>query len=572
MKTTFCYDHYFLYEEMTACLQKLQTVKPEWMQLETLGVTQQGRQLWAVTITDPASGAAQDKPALYVDGNQHAGEVASSMVAMHLIDVLVTGADEIAIHDLLQKYTFYVIPRVALDGAELYMTTPDEVRSIPQALDNADSLSGLHLADVDGDGAIRYMRVKNANGCWKVSPDDDRMMVRRKPWETQGVFYNVYREGVIEGWNGVDIQMADARWPQDFNRNFPIGWEHDKWTTTGRYPLCHMETKALADFVLNHPNIASVLTFHTAGGYFIYPPQFPTDKATYEADRRLYEARGEWGHELTGYPVLNLFRQFWPKDSKGGYGAFDDWCHEALGIPAMTIECWSLNQISGVPNAYPMSAFGILEEDAACERDTIQILRWMDEHLGKDTFKPWTKAQHPQLGEVEIGGVNHKFTVQNCPPAWLHQEVEKLTAFILGDVRCLPQLSVDSIMCEKVAEHLCRVTAVVGNRGYLPTHLTYRALKLHREHPVTVTLSGYRALVEGSRDQRIAQLGGFGSIQTGHIGYIGGINTLRHEPVQEKLSWLVSVEEGDELCVECRCPTAVPAVRTWRVTNIKEKE
>ena len=45
--------------------------------------------------------------------------------------------------------------------------------------------------------------------------------------------------------------------------------------------------------------------------------------------------------------------------------------------------------------------------------------------MGKDAFQPWTKLEHPQLGEVEIGGMDFKFTMQNCPPAYLQREVGK---------------------------------------------------------------------------------------------------------------------------------------------------
>ena len=35
--------------------------------------------------------------------------------------------------------------------------------------------------DLDGDGRILQMRVKDPAGPWKVSPEDDRVMVRREP-------------------------------------------------------------------------------------------------------------------------------------------------------------------------------------------------------------------------------------------------------------------------------------------------------------------------------------------------------------------------------------------------------
>ena len=40
---------------------------------------------------------------------------------------------------------------------------------------------GLYAEDVDGDGRILQMRVKNPDGGWKISKKDPRVMVRSAP-------------------------------------------------------------------------------------------------------------------------------------------------------------------------------------------------------------------------------------------------------------------------------------------------------------------------------------------------------------------------------------------------------
>ena len=123
LKTTFSYDHYFLYDELTCALQQLADMRPDLMRLSSLARTPYGREVWLAEITDPTTGPAESKPALYVDGTQHAGEVTASMVAMHFIDFLITNAEKPEVAETLRDRTFYVIPRVAMDGAELYLTT-----------------------------------------------------------------------------------------------------------------------------------------------------------------------------------------------------------------------------------------------------------------------------------------------------------------------------------------------------------------------------------------------------------------------------------------------------------------
>ena len=56
--------------------------------------------------------------------------------------------------------------------------------------------------------------------------------------------------------------------------------------------------------------------------------------------------------------------------------------------------------------------------------------QWIDENAKQNKAVPilgWTPYDHPQLGKVEIGGPDFKFTWQNCPIGFLEQEVEKNT-------------------------------------------------------------------------------------------------------------------------------------------------
>ena len=42
--------------------------------------------------------------------------------------------------------------------------------------------------------------------------------------------------------------------------------------------------------------------------------------------------------------------------------------------------------------------------------DALKLLKWNDEALNGEGFKPWKEFDHPQLGKVEIGGWKTKFT------------------------------------------------------------------------------------------------------------------------------------------------------------------
>lgn len=164
MKTTFQYDHYYKYDEVKSNLEYFANEYPDLVKLEVNLVTEEGRNQYAITLTNTKNGSADSKPALYIDGNIHAGEVTSTMCAMHTIDYLVTnyGTDD-EVTKLLDEKTFYVIPRVTPDGAEKYLSTPYSLRSAPRPY--LEEKGGIQKEDIDGDGVIRMMRIKNAIWC-----------------------------------------------------------------------------------------------------------------------------------------------------------------------------------------------------------------------------------------------------------------------------------------------------------------------------------------------------------------------------------------------------------------------
>ncbi len=550
MKSTFCYDHYWLFDELTANLKQLADAYPQLMKLYSLNQTPEGRGIWCAEVTDPATGSPKDKPAYYVDGSHHAGEVTGSMSAVYFLDYLLTNSDTQAeVKSLLQTYTFYFIPRMSPDGVECYLTTPTRLRSVNRLYPHEQELPGLHPADMDGNGSIRSMRVRSPYGVWKVSPTDPRQMVRRKPDETEGDFYNVYPEGYLTEYDGVHIDEAPAAFGNDFNRNYPIAWAPEsKQQGAGDYPLCNVETRTVADFIIAHKNIGSVITFHTAGGMFLYPPGFVSSHAVFAEDMQRYKEIGKIATEVTGYPVVNLFDEFTPVGADISSGAMDDWCHFNRGIPAYTIECWDVKPRAGIPHVWPQpESISVEEEQEQMEK----LMRWNDENLDGEGFMDWTPAVHPQLGPVEYGGFDFKFMFQNCPPKFLLQEVQKHTRYMLRAVKLLPRVVIDRVSAEKLGEGVYKVSAVVGNRGYLPTYLTREAIKLGVDSPIRVSVDQKEA--NGAAVQKIGHLQGFSGVDSFFTST--GIVTHTKEPQQKIVTWTVLAAAGTELTVSVSSPT-----------------
>lgn len=549
MKTTFSYDHYFLYEELASHLKELESGYPDIMKVETICETPKGRNVFAVTLSH---GDASKKPAYYIDGNTHAGEVTGSMAAMHTIDYLVTNyADNADVKKLLDENTIYVIPRISPDGAEVYLSSYVKLRSVDRPYLTPEQESGLYDDDIDQDGVLRMMRVKTPYGAWKVHPDNPNLMVKREPDEKEGIFYNVYPEGQIKDYDGVHISIAKALWGLDFNRNYPFGWFSEvRQPGAGPYPLSNAENKAVVDFVLSHKNIGGVVTHHTHGGMILCPPGTRPEKTASKLDQKILREIAKMGTEEMGYPAVQIFDSFMEDKENYSSGAFDDWCYQQNGIPAYTTELWDMLKRAGVEEKWPP----IPKDDKIKAADYQKMIDWCQENA-PEAFKPWTVCQHPQLGEVEIGGLDTKFALQNPPTKFLLQEVEKTTRFCLRMAHTLPQLTFDNIKVEKVGDNTYQIDVYVANKGYLPTYLTDETKKMNIESPVKVELSSSMATICSDAVINLGSLEGFSGIATGYF-YDNSINTFNHSPLMKKATYYVTGKTGDQILVKAYCNKA----------------
>jgi hypothetical protein len=540
MKTTFKYDHYYKYEEMENQINYFTDNFKNLFILEVIGKSIQNRNIYACILGDKSKNYL-DKPAMYIDANTHAGEVTGSMAALYFMDYYLTNNKEF--EQMLKDYTVYVIPRIAVDGAEEYLTTPHTLRSLNQEYKcNHD---GLTEKDLDNDGVIRMMKVKDQFGAW-VESDNDFDLLLREPDQTEGEFYNLYVEGEIENYSGKNFKIQDLKFGMDFNRNYPFGWFNDaRQAGAGDYPLSNTETKSVVDFVINHPNINVVSTNHTCGGVFLAPPGTYCEKDGNKFDMKVYNTIGKMATKETGYPVVNIFDSFITDKSNYSSGAFDDYCYENLGIYAYTIELWDVyNQIKK-----PIDWKNFKQPDIYDDIKTVSsLVKWVKE-VCPEELKPWTKVNHPQLGEVEVGGVNYKFTYQNPPTKMLLKEVENVSKFYLRYLKTLSKIVIKDISLEEISENIYKIDMTIANTGYLPTYLSNAAKKAKVNKPIEVIFDiNEKDFISGHKTTEIIELEGFSSIDTGMYSYSRVVTTTKNKQT-ESLSWIIKAIKGDKILV-----------------------
>ncbi|MFC2038121.1 M14 family metallopeptidase, partial [Chloroflexota bacterium] len=329
------FDTYYRYEDLTRILQSYAEKHPQLVRLESIGHSYEGRDIWAVTLTNFETGEAECKPALWVDGNIHAAEISPSSACLYLINRLVSAyGSESEVTRCMDTRAFYVCPRLNPDGAELALADkPKLIRSStrPYPFDE-DPIGGLVKEDMDGDGRMLMMRIADPNGPWKPCEQDPRLLVGRDPAETGGQYYRLLPEGRIEDYDGALIRVQPNKEGLDLNRNYPVNWRQQyEQNGAGPYPTSEPEIHTAVQFIASHPNVTGGVAFHTWSGVLLRPYGDQSDENLPAEDLWTYEKIGQKGTEVTGYPAISVYHDFRYHPRKVITGTFNDWLYDQQG-------------------------------------------------------------------------------------------------------------------------------------------------------------------------------------------------------------------------------------------------
>jgi hypothetical protein len=487
------WDRYHSTADAHALLQAWAEEYPQLTELYSIGETLQGTPLMVLEITNKETGKALEKPGYYYDGNIHAGELTGAEVALHFAWYLLAKyGEDPRVTRLVDTRTLYVRPKFNPDGADVALTSVHSPRSTPRPYDeDSDGLLDEDPPnDLDGDGAITRMRIRNPGGLWKQSPQDPRVMVRRGDGEVDGEFYDLYSEGIDDDGDGYFNE--DDVGGIDMNRNFPRNWGLEfEQSGAGPYPLSEPETRATIEFINGHRNITGVFHGHTSGGFLYRLPSTTSWDNFDMADQNLILELSQKYGTTTGQPVRPSYSN--PRVHR--YGTLISWAYWDFGVVGFVPEFWG--------------GFGS-DYDGNGSVTEAERLRWDQEVLGGTGFAAWTTHDHAQLGVVEIGGWRTRFTRQNPPPQLLRGEIELYVPWMLWLAEVSPRIVVRDAAGTRVSDgDIYKVTAEVENEGYLPTNITQRALDTEVAVPVRVTVSLRDAtLVAGQERTELGHIAG----------------------------------------------------------------
>jgi hypothetical protein len=547
------FDHNHTFKETVEYLNGVAKAFPDITKLHTIGKSYLGNDLIVIEITNKSTGKGLSKPGYWIDGNLHSSEVMGAEVCLKTIDTLVNqyGQDPF-ITDLVDTRTIYIMPKLNPDGSDHYLTKPDGMRSSVRPHDaDRDGLKDEDPPeDLDGDGNITQMRVRDEKGPMRTSSKDARLMVRRG--EEEKGEWRVYSEGIDNDKDGRFNE--DGVGGLDINRNWPSRWQQEYIQRgAGPYPLSEPETRAVAEFLFAHPNVTGLINHHMSGNFVYRPPTNrnfnPVDGKEIEMHRMDDSYFTTFGRKyseiINNQPVRKVYGRGGPPAYGAIWGVMIGWAYDHLGI------------FSWVPEMGSLVPFCDYDDNKRVSDE--ERLRWNEEELGGKAFVDWKPYDHPQLGKVEIGGFVRKLYDPKfksyinllCYPGPEFEDfLVKHTKWNLYLVSQSPLVRITEAKFTSEGSGFFKVEAYIQNQGFLPTNITQQAIRNRVAKTVKAKIKLTNAkLIMG--EEKV------------DLGHLPG-HSVRSESPAKKVEWMVKKTGGGQ------AKAAIKVISEKGGTSVKE--
>jgi hypothetical protein len=468
--------------ELYADMKTLEKAYPKFLKYISLGKSYGGRDIAAMIINNPDTGADTTKPAMYIEANIHGNEVQGGEVCIYTIWYLMENYGKIdKITQLVDERAFYIVPTVNPDGRDYFMHgTGAGARTghVPVDEDGDGLLDEDGPDDLNGNGTIEQIRkYVPGEGTHRTNARDPRIL--------EPVGRGEKGDWVLLGQEGIDNDgdgrvNEDGPGGYDPNRNYAADWQ-PTYIQGGAmdYPFQLPESKAVNDFLMAHPNIAGVQTYHNSGGMILRSPGAEQTGEYPRADVAVYDELGRNGERmLPFYRYIIIWSGLYTV-----HGGVTDWTNDGLGIVSFSNELWNGGQYFTSPE---------LKEQQKDPNSPIApgvSNYFFNDHLEfGDQYIAWKEFDHPQFGKVELGGM--KKTFGRVPPRFMNEELcHRNMAFTLYQADEMPQMRVGATKVEKLSEGVFKVWVDLVNDKAVGTILA-KAASNNVVPPDLITVDG----------------------------------------------------------------------------------
>jgi hypothetical protein len=491
-KLPLTWDRWLDHDEIGERLKLIEKTWPNFLKLRSLGKSYGGRDIYMMTINNPATGAENDKAAMFIEANVHGNEIQGGEVSLYTIWYLMENYDRIPdVKRIVDERVFYIVPTINPDGRDYFLHGA-----------GGNSRTGHVPVDDDGDGKVdedgpddlnannmieQIRKYVPGQGTHRISHSDPRIMEPVPPGE-KGDWIMLGSEGLDNDADGrID---EDGLGGYDPNRNYGSDWQPN-YVQGGSmdYPFQLPESRASNDFWMKHPNIAGLQTFHNSGGMILRPPGMAWFGDFPASDIRAYDEIGETGERmLPYYDYLVIWRGLYTV-----HGGSIDWTNDGLGILSYSNELWSDDQYYNSP---------LLQKQAQDRDSPISGQRssfFFDDFLEfKSEYVTWKPFDHPVFGKVEIGGTWRKLHGRVNPRFMSMELFHRNMAFTLFHADQMPLMKMDTTTVQKVDGDVYRVRVDVTNKRIIPTIMEKAALnKVVRPDLLTVEGKNVQIITAG---------------------------------------------------------------------------
>jgi hypothetical protein len=388
------FDRYHTPAAVNAALQDFARANPASTKLHTLARSPGGRDVLLLEIGPDTQKAEKTVPAVLVTANMEGTVPLSSEAALYLIKLILEKPS------VQENLTWYVLPCGNPDAAIGYFQKPlrmDPRNATPFNDDRDDQTDEDGADDLDGNGIITTMRVKDPEGQWMPVSAEPRLMKRADWSKGEKGIYKIYTEGLDND--------ADGQYNEDGPGGINIGITFPHLfkfftETGGRWSGAEEESFHLIKFASDHREIGMAFVFGAAnfclnpprGGRRgeadltqlkiperfasflgadpdktysmdeviemvkpIAPPGMDVDEATIASFLGLGAVVNPLADDLKFYQELSDKYKEFLKDNKieterldparDKDGSFELWAYYQLGLPSFAMDFWTLPEV-----------------------------------------------------------------------------------------------------------------------------------------------------------------------------------------------------------------------------------
>jgi hypothetical protein len=260
------FDRYHRPEELSTALQDLARANPGFAKVHMLAKSPGGRDLTLLEVGPETGKTAKTLPAVFVAADMDGTVPISGEAALYLARLVCEKAD------MRTDRTWYVLACGNPDAAARYFAKPlyrDSRNARPMNDDQDDQIDEDGPDDLDGNGVITQMRVKDPEGAWIAVPAEPRLMKKADGAKGEKGVWKLYPEGLDndhdgqfneDGPGGVSVGTA---FPHLFKYHAP---------DSGPWPGSEAETFALLKFFDLHREVGLAFIFGESN-YCLAPPR-----------------------------------------------------------------------------------------------------------------------------------------------------------------------------------------------------------------------------------------------------------------------------------------------------------